>query len=345
MKHWDVCIGNPAYHETADDTSDKPIYNYFMDEAYKIADRVEMITPARFLFDAGKTPKTWNRKMLNDEHLKVIEYYQNAQEVFPGNLINGGVAITYHDQEKSFGKIGVFSTFKELNTILHKVLGKFSSYGIDRLIVQQNKWDLDELYRDHPEYLLKIGSEGKEKRLTTSIFSSLPIFREQQQDGDVAILGLINGIRCVRYVPLKYISKNHDNINKWKVIISSGDGAAGTIGLPIPARVSGVPSVVEPNTGYTQTFIGIGAFDSQIDAESLCKYLKTKFSRTLLATLKVTQHNHKDTWANIPIQDFTNSSDIDWSKSIPEIDQQLYAKYGLSDEEIEFIETHVKEMK
>ena len=74
------------------------------------------------------------------------------------------------------------------------------------------------------------------------------------------------------------------------------------------------------------------------------KYIKTKFARTLLDVLKVTQDNDRGVWKYVPLQDFTPSSDIDWSKSIHEIDLQLYRKYGLSAEEIEFIETHVKEM-
>jgi hypothetical protein len=75
------------------------------------------------------------------------------------------------------------------------------------------------------------------------------------------------------------------------------------------------------------------------------KYIKTKvFARAMLGTLKVTQHNPKSTWKNVPLQDFTATSDIDWSRSIAEIDQQLYAKYGLDQHEIDFIETRVKEM-
>ena len=75
------------------------------------------------------------------------------------------------------------------------------------------------------------------------------------------------------------------------------------------------------------------------------KYIKTKFARAMLGTLKITQHNIQETWQNVPLQDFTEKSDIDWSKSIKEIDQQLYEKYGLSPEEIEFIESKVKEME
>ena len=80
------------------------------------------------------------------------------------------------------------------------------------------------------------------------------------------------------------------------------------------------------------------------ETENFMKYSKPKFARAMLGTLKITQHNIQETWLNVPLQDFTSNSDIDWSKSIPEIDQQLYAKYGLDAEEIDFIETHVKPM-
>ena len=102
--------------------------------------------------------------------------------------------------------------------------------------------------------------------------------------------------------------------------------------------------VGEPMVGYTGSFIGIGAFETQVEAENCMKYIKTKFARAMLGTLKVTQDNPRETWLNVPLQDFTASSDIDWSKSIPEIDKQLYKKYGLSAEEISFIESKVREM-
>ena len=96
--------------------------------------------------------------------------------------------------------------------------------------------------------------------------------------------------------------------------------------------------------GYTQTFIGIGAFECQSEAENALKYVKTKFTRTMLHVLKVTQDNNRDVWKYVPIQDFSKRTDIDWSVSVSAIDQQLYKKYGLTGEEISFIETHVKEM-
>ncbi len=81
-----------------------------------------------------------------------------------------------------------------------------------------------------------------------------------------------------------------------------------------------------------------------IEAQNCLKYIKTKFTRTMLGVLKITQHNSRNTWAKVPLQDFTPKSDIDWTKSIPEIDQQLYAKYSLDENEIAFIEEKVQPM-
>lgn len=120
---FDVIIGNPPYQEKAPgtSTSDKPIYHYFMDSAYELADKVELVTPARFLFDAGATPSEWNKKMLNDVHLKVLCYEPLSADVFSGTDIKGGVAITYHDNKNVYGEIGIFSAFEELNSIGGKV--------------------------------------------------------------------------------------------------------------------------------------------------------------------------------------------------------------------------------
>ena len=105
------------------------------------------------------------------------------------------------------------------------------------------------------------------------------------------------------------------------------------------------PIIAIPGEGATDTFVSIGKFHTLDECENLSKYLKSKFSRALLGVKKVTQDNPKSVWTCIPMQDFTSKSDIDWSKSIPEIDRQLYSKYRLSLEEMEFIETHVQEMK
>ena len=131
---------------------------------------------------------------------------------------------------------------------------------------------------------------------------------------------------------------------KYKVFISKADGASGQIGKPVPARIVGKPVVGSPGTGCTETFIVIGNFDSEYEADSCLKYIMSKFARAMLGILKITQDNTAAKWRYVPLQDFPPASDIDWSKPVAEIDRQLYAKYGLDEKEIEFIETHVKEM-
>ncbi|NCU38633.1 helicase [Candidatus Saccharibacteria bacterium] len=340
---FDVIIGNPPYQEETKDTSDKPIYNLFMDGAYKLSGKVCFITPARFLFNAGKTPKKWNKKMLSDEHLKVAYYEQNSASVFPNTDIKGGVAITYRDTTKNFGEIGTFTHFDELNDILRKLINH-GFRSIDEIYHSQNKFVLNNLYEDHPGYVHTIGSDGKEKRLTSPIFEQLDIFTDRPSSkDDLKILGVIKNRRVYRYIKKDYLER-HSNLKKYKVILPGSNGS-GAIGEVLSTPLIGEPLIGEPLIGHTQTFISFGAFDNRAEAENLLKYIKSKFARAMLGTLKITQSNKKDTWRNVPLQDFTPNSDIDWSKSIAEIDQQLYRKYKLDQHEIDFIEEKVKEMK
>lgn len=333
-----AAVGNPPYQQTTENTSDKPVYNLFMDASYKVAEKVELITPARFLFNAGKTPKEWNEKMLNDEHLKVVYYNQDSAKVFPGTDIKGGVAVTYRDSQKNFGAIVSFSNFKELNSILNKVKVHPSFESILPIIYLQNKFNLELLYQDYPHYISIIGSKGTEKRLTTKIFDQLDCFdMEKKNSKQVGVQGLINNRRIIRYIDKKYIEP-HINLGKWKVLIPKSNGT-GAIG-----EVLSTPLIGEPLIGFTQSFISFGAFDNEYEANSLIKYIKSKFARTMLGILKITQDNPPEKWKFVPLQDFTSNSDINWNVSIKEIDKQFYKKYGLSPEEVEFIETHVQEM-
>ena len=340
---FDVVIGNPPYQEQTEGTSDKPIYNYMMDGAEEVSDRVCLITPARFLFNAGKTPKEWNRKKLNDPHFKVLYYEQDSSKVFPNTDIKGGVAITYTDKEKEFGAIGTFIVFPELSNIFHKVVSYSGFAPIISIIYLQNKFDLEKLYADFPEYSRIIGSQGREKRLTTSIFTQLPLFSsDKKNEMDIRVIGLINNNRESKFMPKKYLDE-HENLEKYKVILPKANGT-GAIGEVLSTPLIGEPLIGEPLIGYTQSFISFGSFEEISEAENCMKYIKTKFARALLGTLKITQDNNKETWANVPLQDFTVDSDIDWSQSIEDIDRQLYRKYGLSQEEIEFIESKVRAM-
>ncbi|MGY3776244.1 Eco57I restriction-modification methylase domain-containing protein [Helcococcus sueciensis] len=336
---FDVIVGNPPYQELTRDTSDNPIYHYFYDLGFEISNKVLLISPARFLFNAGKTPKNWNKKMLDDENLKVVYYEQKSSKVFPLTDIKGGVAVLYRDKEKKLGPIGIFTVYNELNDIIKKVTDVKEFKSIKDLIILQNRFNLDALYEDFPSYKSIVGSNGKERRLTTPIFTQLDIFTEgKRENNDVKIYGLINNKRTYRWVNRKYLEE-HDNIDKYKVLVPKSNGS-GVLG-----EVLSSPIVAEPGLGFTFTFISFGAFNNQIEANNLLKYIKTKFARLMLGVLKITQDNLARTWSYVPLQDFTNKSDIDWSKSIPEIDQQLYKKYNLSDKEINFIEEKVKAME
>ncbi|AEZ62226.1 Type II restriction endonuclease [Streptococcus infantarius subsp. infantarius CJ18] len=339
---FDVVIGNPPYQEETtgeNSTFAPPIYHKFMELAYQLSDKVILITPARFLFNAGSTPKAWNKKMLEDKYLKVIYFEQNSSNIFPNTDIKGGVAVTYHNTSENFGAIQVFTPYQELKNITSKVF-KRSTESLSEIIFTQNRFDLEVLYEDYPEYRNIIGSNGRDKRFRNNIFEKIDSFTEKiRSTEDIAIRGVIKNKRYWRYISKKYVDCNHDNLDKWKVIVPRANGKG------ILGEVLSTPEILAPMQGYTQTFIGVGALSSENEAKSLLKYIKSKFLRTMLSMLKVDQHNEKDTWAKVPLQDFTLNSDIDWTKSIAEIDQQLYKKYGLSEEEIQFIESKVKEME
>lgn len=342
---FDFAIGNPPYQEetSGERLSDKPVYHYFIDGASEIADKVELIHPARFLFNAGSTPKDWNEKMLQDSHFKVLDFKSNSTDVFNGISFTGGVVISYIDKTVDFTPIGVFTSFSELNSIKEKVL-EHNFESITSVIFNENKFVLEKLYADYPNLANMISSNGRERRLTTNCLDKLPIFTDEKSaKSDYAIVGLIKGRRVKKFVSNKYINSIHRCLSSWKVLVSVANGAAGVIG-DVPARIMGLPVVEEPNVGYTQSFLGIGKFAKRSEAEACSKYLQTKFVRVMLGLLKVTQLIHTDVWKFVPLQNFTNKSDIDWSKSVKEVDRQLYKKYGLNNKEIEFIEVHVKEM-
>ena len=336
---FDYVIGNPPYQETTENTSDKPVYNLFMDEAYKVGRRVELITPGRFLFNSGKTPKAWNEKMLNDPHLKVLWYEQNSDRVFANTDIKGGVAVTYRDESKDFGKIGVFSQFEELRSLCAKMQPFLATGILPDIMFHQNKFKLENLYEDHPECQASISSAGRERRIVTSSLIKLPVFHvEKAADDDLEIIGIDkSNKRITRWISSRYVEDN-GNLHSWKVILPKANGS-GAIG-----EVLSTPLIGAPLIGYTQSFIGIGSFETKEEAGAALKYVKTKFARTCLGILKVTQDNTPEKWVYVPLQDFTPTSDIDWSQSIAGIDRQLYRKYGLDESEIEFIESHVKEM-
>ncbi|UXZ05674.1 Eco57I restriction-modification methylase domain-containing protein [Moraxella nasicaprae] len=341
---FDVVVGNPPYQENAkgESTKDTPIYHYFYDLAEKNSDKYCLISPARFLFNAGSTDKNWNEKMLNDKHIKVVYFEQKSENVFANTDIKGGIAILCRDIHQEFGAIGTFTTFNELNTISQKV-GKLTKNTLDEIVTNRGQYRYsDKIYRDYPKDMEQIS----DRRIASNAFVKLPhLFTDEKpDDGEeyIQILGRFENERCFKWFKKAYLSEP-ENLGSFKVILPKANGS-GAIGEVLSTPLIGEPLIGEPLIGYTETFISIGCFNTLLEAENCLKYVKSKFARTMLGVLKITQDNTKEKWSKVPLQDFTENSDIDWSQSIAEIDKQLYAKYGLSDDEIAFIESKVKEM-
>lgn len=338
-KKFYAVIGNPPYQEKLEGNQrNPPIYNLFMDEAYKISSKVELITPARFLSDAGQTPKEWNRKMLQDPHLKVMEFEPDASTVFSGVEIKGGVVVTYRDEESNFGAIETFVPYEPLRSALFKVQAT-SADTLSGMVTGAVPYKFtDKARKDHPEYVELM---GKSCDLRTNALDNLYdklFFRNKRDDLEyAAIYGLFKKKRECLWIERQYIDVP-ENFSGYKVLLSKANGA-GTYGEKLSSF-----EIAAKGVGHTQSFISIGNFEIEAEAKNLVKYLESKFARSLLGILKVTQDISPRVWSLVPVQDFTDDSDIAWWKSINEIDKQLYAKYGFTNEEIDFIESHVKEM-
>ncbi len=342
---FDAVVGNPPYQlETTDMGNGKdPIYHYFIDLAQSLSDYSSLIHPARFLFNAGKTPKDWNRKILSNRHFKVEKFFANSKDVFPTVEIKGGVAITIYNSNCDYGAIGMYMRNPEMSPILEKV--KTNSFTpLSSVVYPNHSYRFTEqMHKENPWAEGRVSKENK-YNVTTNTFSALPelYFDEAEVtdniNGYIKIFGRANNAeRTTKWIKKEYIVAP-DNFPYYKVIIARANGN-GDFGEKLVN-----PFVATKDLGHTDTFISIGKYNTLDEAQQLLKYLKCKFCRAMLGTLKVTQDNFAEKWANVPIQNFTPSSDICWDVSIPEIDAQLYKKYGLSEDEIAFIETNVQSM-
>lgn len=340
-KLFDFVIGNPPYQGEAQANGRKPpIYNFFMDAAYSISECVELITPARFLFNAGQTPKVWNEKMLGDSHFKVLEYASDASTIFPNTEIKGGVAITLRDSRKEYNSIGIFMESEELNSILNKIKNTgyqpFSSVVVGAVPYRFT----NDVKIDYPEYSELL---PKSNDYRTNVFTDLhnKLFFDEPINGKpcVKIYGILNKKRVSLWISNKYMETDAKNFKKFKLLLSKAV-KSGKFGEDLPDTI-----IAKPLEGHTQSFISLGCCSTKEEIENLQRYTKTKFFRAMLSVLKRTQDLSASKFDYVPMQDFTPSSDIDWSQSVHDIDLQLYQKYGLDEKEIEFIESHVKEMK
>lgn len=331
MMRFDNAVGNPPYQgEASGDNKNymAPIYPDLMDLAYTIATRVVLITPARFLFNAGATRKAWNKKMLDDKHFRVIHYERNSEGVFRGTDIAGGVAVTYRDEYTIGDAIGIYTPDAHLRSTLHKVK-KVKHDSIAIIITPCSKFKKTPLRSD--------GVDTSDKRFESNAFTVFDVFKKHRENNnDIRVLGRYKGKRTYRYIDSSRVS-DVPSVYRHTVFLPKTSGTGSD-------RVIGKPLIGDYGDAHTRTYLAVGIFENENEAYACLKYIKTKFARAMLSTLKVTQNNARHTWKNVPLQDFTEQSDIDWTQTIHEIDQQLYAKYNLNDEEIAFIESNIKQM-
>lgn len=338
---FDAVVGNPPYQEEGDSSRKAPVYHHFYNASFKLSKIVSIISPARFLFDAGQTPKTWNKKMLEDEHFRVVEYFSNSKTVFESVEIKGGIAITMRNENEIYGSINTFTEYPQMNSIIQKVkkCNDDSGYLSEIVASRGNYRFSDVFFEENPNEVLKLGKGTGNMIASNAVQILQNIFIDKPYDNEkyIRILARVDGQRVYRYILQKYILIN-EFLEYYNVVITEGNGT-GAFGETLST-----PLVIKPNEGATDTFISIGKFTNKYEAQSLLKYLKTKFARALLSVKKATQHTSKSVWIMVPMQNYTEQSDIDWNNNISDIDQQLYKKYNLTIEEIEFIENKVKPM-
>lgn len=340
---FDYCIGNPPYQilDGGAQASAKPVYQYFSLAAREIADVVCLIQPSRWM-TGGKGLDIYRAEMLNDKHIKMINDFASSKSVFNNVDIKGGVCIYIRDKNY-IGKC---------KCIRNNIDGKEESFrflrsGNDDIFIREPILVSikDKVTEKDFESASRIVSAAKAYGLRADTMRDagkygLPEFKDEEQPNGYKILGLIDGHnRGYKYLPKDYpIPQKNEGLLKYKVFVAEAYGC-GEIGEKMSTPVLSTPGEL-----CTETFLQVGPFETKIEAENCLKYIKTKFLRTLVGIIKQTQHTTQRVYKYVPLQDFTKNSDIDWTKSISDIDQQLYKKYGLSENEIKFIEEKVKSM-
>lgn len=317
---FDVIIGNPPYqlNDGGHGASASPLYHKFVEQAKNMSPKyICMIIPSRW-FAGGKGLDSFREEMLNDRKIKELVDYPNASECFPGVEIKGGVCYFLWDKnhnddcnittitngetlppmKRALNENDVFVRFNEAISILNKVKDK-NEITLDTQVSSRKPFGLATNFQDY----YKSEFQGTYK---------------------------LYGNKFIGYVLPKYITKNSEWIDKYKVYISkAGDGSGA-----YPIIVSGKPFLGEKNSVCTETYIVAGVYEEIEKAQNLEKYLKTKFIRFLISLKKVTQDMTSKTYSFVPKLDMN----ITWT------DKKLYKKYELTKEEIEFIESMIKEM-
>ena len=338
----DVVLGNPPYHETITSATDndslgKQLFPWFVMCSTQIASKfTSMKTPSRwFTGDAqDKSFVKLRHYMQENNHIKKIANYKDEKEVFDGVEIKGGISYFLYEQSHT-GQVEFVNISKGVRE--SQVRNLFED-GLDIIISDSVNYPL----------ICKVKTEDFVPLTTiTTGRNAFGIIGKPSVVNSISKKEHFPGaceLRCkaneIRWIKADAVTKNKDIFEKYKVYISKSAGNPNS-----DAKVIGYPYVGAPQSACTDSLFPIGKFDTLEEAENLAKYMKTKFLRYMVSILKTSQNVTQIVYGFVPIQDFTASSDIDWSKTVEEIDQQLYVKYGLSPEEIEHIESMIKSVE
>lgn len=329
--NFNVIIGNPPYQvmDGGNGASASPIYQHFVN-ASKIlkSDIVTMILPAKW-YSGGKGLDDFRESMLKDKHISKLVDYTDSRDCFATADIAGGVCYFLYDT--------VYQGNCSFTNIRNREeTTEFIDIGMFDIFVRYPKARtiLTKVKRINEETMDKVVSARKPYGLATGIKPTKTGNLKLRYNGGL-------GVFDEELVP-----SGKDTIGLWKVIISYLSAEhAGQPDRNGMFRILSTTEILPPNTICTETYLLVSAFENEKEAQNLYKYLSTKFVRFLIGQSAIGQHITRASFRFVPMQNFTPSSDIDWSKSIPEIDAQLYKKYGLSDEEIRFIESMIKAME
>lgn len=333
---FDAIVGNPPYQEGTGSTSRQatPVYNIFVEQAKKINPHyISMIMPSRW-FAGGMGLDKFREAMMNDTKICVLKDFVNAKDCFPQTSISGGVC--YFLRSSSYNGTCEFTNiFNNKSTTLSRYLDEFSflirfneAVSIARLVVNNSKMFLS-------EYVSPISPFG----ISTKI-------RGENTSDPLHNIALYSS-QGISYIALSDLPKGQNMLDNFKVLLSQTSAEhAGEPSKDGSYRIlTSSMKVIKPNEVCTHSYLVIGSFSKEENAKNLLFYLKTKFVRFLILLALSSIHISKSTFSFVPMQDFSSQSDIDWSKSVSDIDQQLYRKYGLSEEEMEFVESMIKPME
>lgn len=325
---FDAIVGNPPYQvmDGGAGVSAKPVYNLFVEIAKRIRPNyISMIMPSRW-FAGGKGLDSFRKDMLSDNRLSHIFDYINAKDCFPSASIGGGVnyilwdskhkgnccitTIQGENKDSEIRPLNQFSVFIRYNAAIHIVKKCYSDDNFSSVVNTRNPFGLSSNVR---------GEKSGELRLISSA--------------------------GISWLPKNVVSSSNQLLSKYKILTSKVTAEhAGEPDKNGQFKIISRTEIIGPNEVCTDSYLIIGASENKSIVENEYKYLKTCFTRFLLMLSVSSINLSADKFQFVPNQDFTKQSDIDWSKSISEIDQQLYAKYDLSTDEISFIKSMIKPM-